>query len=68
MKRIKENNLFSRLEDRGLIIRNVLDVSPPYVCGIFRSGLSGKLQHSIGRKGEGKQKEAGLQRQRCCRP
>ena len=43
--------LFTGFEDRGLMLRGVvLDVSPPSVCGILRSGPSGTLQL---RSGEG---------------
>ena len=34
----------TELEDRGLMLRYFPDVSPPSVCGIFRSGPSGTLQ------------------------
>ena len=37
--------LFSRLDDCGLILRTILDVLPPSVCGIFRSGPSSTLQY-----------------------
>ena len=37
--------LFSGFDDRGLILRNLLNVSPPSVCGIFRNGLYGTIQH-----------------------
>ena len=32
--------LFSRLDDCGLILRTILEVSLPSVCSIFRSGPS----------------------------
>ena len=35
-----------RLDDRGLWLRFLLDVSLPSVCSILRSGPSGTLQHS----------------------
>ena len=35
------------LEDRGLMLRCFPDVSPPSVCGIFRSGPSGTLQRFL---------------------
>jgi hypothetical protein len=37
--------LLSGLDDRGQIVRNLLAVSPPSVCDIFRSGASGTLQY-----------------------
>ena len=33
--------LLTGLEDRGLMLQYFPDVSPPSVCGIFRSGPSG---------------------------
>ena len=59
--------LFSELDDRGLILRNLLDVSLPSVCGIFKSGPSGTLQ-LCGREVEGVEKGAVLQLRRCCHP
>ena len=40
--------LLSGLDDHGLMLTNVLDVTPPSVSGIFRSGPSGTLQHCGG--------------------
>ena len=48
--------MFSELDDRALILRNLLDVSPPSVCGIFRTGPSCTLQH-CGREEEGRRRE-----------
>jgi hypothetical protein len=33
--------LFFRLDDRGLLLRDLLNVLPPSVCSILRSGPSG---------------------------
>ena len=53
--------LFTGFQDRSLVLRVILlDVLPPSVCDIFRSGPSGTLQLRWG-------KGVGLQRRRRCR-
>ena len=59
--------LFSGLDDHGLLLRNLIDISLQSVCGIFRSGPSGTLWH-YGREERGQQKGTGLQCCWCCRP
>jgi hypothetical protein len=38
-------------DDRGLLLRNLPDISPPSVCGILRRGPSCSLQHCIREEG-----------------
>ena len=45
--------MFSGLDDSGLILRNLLDLSPPSVCGIFRNDPSGTLEHCGKEEGGG---------------
>ena len=45
--------MFSGLDDHGLLLRNLLGILPPSVCGIFRSGPSSTLQHSSREEGWG---------------
>ena len=56
--------IFSGLVGRGLMVRNVLGVSPSTACGIFRSRPSGNCRHCAREEEKG----AGFQRRRCCRP
>ena len=46
--------LFSRLDDRGLILRNILNVSPPSVYSILRNGPSSIIQHCSRKDGGGR--------------
>ena len=46
------NSFFFGLDDRDLILRNLIDILQPSACGIFRSDLSSTLQHCSREEGE----------------
>ena len=54
------NDFVFGLDDRGPLLRNLLDVLPTSVCSIFGSGPSSTLQHCSRKEGQQK-KGAGLQ-------
>jgi hypothetical protein len=52
--------LFSGLDDCGLLLRNLLNISLPSVCSIFRNSPSVTLQHCGREEGRRRKSDSNL--------